>query len=86
MAREVMALAAMKAGKTDEARKYLESLLGDRTTPPSMMDRVQILLGVLTDQDASKAKPASRDATTPQQTAPPAPAPAAGQENAPAKK
>lgn len=59
MAREVRAFAAVKAGKTEEARKQLEALLGERTLPPSMTDRVQLLLTVLTDQDVAKAAPVS---------------------------
>jgi hypothetical protein len=57
MAREVQALAAIKAGKTDDARKHLEALLGERSLPPSMLERVQLLLTVLTDQ-AAKPTPA----------------------------
>ena len=57
MAREVRAFAAVKAGKSDEARKQLDMLLGERTLPPSMVERVQLLLTVLTDQDVVKATP-----------------------------
>lgn len=71
MAREVQALAAIKAGKTDEARKHLEALLGERTLPPTMLERVQLLLSVLTDQAAAPPAP-SPSAAPP--TAAPAPA------------
>lgn len=44
-ARELWGVAALKAGKTDEARKSFEQLLGDRATPPSIGQRAQILMG-----------------------------------------
>lgn len=64
-AREGLAVAALKAGKADVARQQLEQLMADRSAPPSMLERVQLLLTVLTDQDA---KPSVL----------PAPAPAGG--------
>ena len=63
MAREVRAFAAVKAGKSDEARKQLDMLLGERTLPPSMVERVQLLLTVLTDQDVAKATPPTTSST-----------------------
>lgn len=65
-ARETLGLAAFKAGKLDEARKHFELLLVDRTAPPGLNERVQLMLAVITDADAAKAAPAT-----------PAPAPAA---------
>lgn len=55
-AREALAVAAMKAGKGDEARKLLEQILGDNRAQPSIAERAQVLLGVLTDQEASKSE------------------------------
>jgi hypothetical protein len=43
-ARELMGLAAFKAGKSDEARTLLTPLLVDQKTPQSINDRVQIVL------------------------------------------
>lgn len=65
MAREVQALAAIRAGKTDDARKHLEALLGERTLPPSMLERVQLMLTVLTDQAAKPAPAPSAAPPTP---------------------
>lgn len=53
-AREVLGLAAYKAGRSADARKTFEQLLGDQGTPPSMVERVQLMLNVLTEADASK--------------------------------
>jgi len=44
-ARELLGLAAFKAGKPDEARKILEPLLADRGTPQGVVDRVQVVMG-----------------------------------------
>lgn len=43
-AREVLALAAIKAGKPEEARRVLEPLFGDRNVPPSIQERARILM------------------------------------------
>lgn len=43
-ARELLALAALKAGKLDEARTTFELLLGDRLTPPSVVERTKMAL------------------------------------------
>jgi len=64
-AREVRALAALKAGKTDIARQELEGLLADRTVPTSLGERVQLLLAVMTDQDATAPKPDTGSSTAP---------------------
>lgn len=53
-ARELLGLAAYKAGRTADARKTFEQLLGDQGTPPSMIERVQLMLNVLTEADAAK--------------------------------
>lgn len=54
-ARELLGLAAYKAGRTAEARKAFEQLLGDQGTPPSMVERVQLMLSVLTEADVAKS-------------------------------
>lgn len=64
-AREVLGLAALKAGNSEEATKLFEQLLGDRTAASGMSRRAQELLAVLTDHAAAK-------------NAPQAPAPSAG--------
>jgi hypothetical protein len=59
-ARELMGLAAYKAGKLAEARKIFEDLLVDRGVPRAMGERAQLMLAVLTDAEA--AKPAAAPA------------------------
>ncbi len=44
-ARELWAVAAIKAARPDEARRSLEQLLADRNTPPSIGQRAQIMMG-----------------------------------------
>lgn len=58
-ARELLGLAAYKAGKLDEARKHFELLLVDRGAPPGLNERVQLMLAVITDADAAKSGPAA---------------------------
>lgn len=65
-ARELLGLAALKAGKTAEARREFERLLGDRNTPPAVLDRAKIVLGsIIAAETAAKPAPA------PAATAPP---------------
>ena len=59
-ARELLGLAAQKAGKTDEARTELQRLLGDRGTPPSIAERARVMLAMLTEAElASAPKPSA---------------------------
>ncbi|MEZ5856520.1 MAG: tetratricopeptide repeat protein [Hyphomicrobiaceae bacterium] len=79
-AREVMGLAAYKAGRIEDATKLFEQILGDRATPQGLSRRAQEMLALLTDAAAAKSsegKAAAPDAaakTTPEagtsQTAP----------------
>jgi len=70
-ARELLGLAAQKAGKLDEARTEYQRLLSDRGTPPSIAERARIMLAMLTEaeltgapasagQDKAQAKPADK--------------------------
>jgi hypothetical protein len=62
-ARELLGLAAYKAKKYDEARKYLEPLLIDPNAPQGLQDRVKVVMGdIAAAEVASSAKPAT-DAT-----------------------
>lgn len=71
-ARELLGLAAYKAGKTDDARKTFVQLLGDRTTPPSMVERAQLMLAVLAESEMSKDRvPNEPDRQTLQETSKP---------------
>jgi hypothetical protein len=70
-ARELLGLAAQKAGKTDEARAEFTRLLSDRGTPPGISERARIMLAMLTEAElagapkqtapAPKAAPVSED-------------------------
>ncbi len=53
-ARELMGLAAFKAGKSDEARTLLTPLLVDQKTPQSINDRVQIILAEIATAEIGK--------------------------------
>jgi len=67
-ARELLGLAAHKAGKTEEARKYFQGLLGDRNTPPGVGERARVMMAMLTEAEMARAPAA--------EAAPPAKAPA----------
>lgn len=66
-AREVLGLAAYRAGQNDEATKLFEQILGDKASTSGLIRRSQEMLAVLTDAAAAKAAA----------TAAPVPAPAA---------
>lgn len=54
-ARELLGLAAMKAGNQDEARKIFEQILADTAVPPATAERARILMTVLTEAALTKA-------------------------------
>lgn len=62
-ARELLGLAAFKAGKTDEARKILEPLLADQSTPQGVVDRAQIVMGQIVAAKLAKEAAASGSQT-----------------------
>jgi hypothetical protein len=64
-ARELLGLAAQKAGKTDEARTQFQRLLSDRNTPPSIGGRARIMLAMLTEAELANAAPAAASAPEP---------------------
>jgi hypothetical protein len=66
-ARELMGLAAFKAGKSDEARTLLTPLLVDQKTPQSINERVQIVLAEIAT--AEIAKKAGNETQAPAATA-----------------
>jgi len=72
-ARELLGLAAQKAGKTEEARTQFQRLLGDRNTPPSIGERARIMLAMLTEAELASA-PASAPAAPVPAPEPKAPA------------
>jgi hypothetical protein len=67
-ARELMGLAAFKAGKANEARMLLTPLLVDQNTPKSINDRAQIVLAEIATAEIAKkaggAVPASAATAT----------------------
>jgi hypothetical protein len=77
-ARELLGLAAFKAGKTDEARDLLTPLLVDPKSPQSINSRAQIVLAeIATAEIAKKAdNGAKKPAATAAESAPSTSAPA----------
>ena len=69
-ARELLGLAAQKAGKTDEARTQFQRLLSDRNTPPSIGGRARVMLAMLTEAELASATPAAAGVPAPEQKAP----------------
>ena len=69
-ARELLGLAAQKAGKTDEARTQFQRLLSDRNTPPSIGGRARVMLAMLTEAELASATPAGAGVPAPEQKAP----------------
>lgn len=72
-AKELLATAAYKSGKLDEARKLLLALLTEPEAPRGTTDRVQLLLGAINAAEAAKGA-AAPAAPAPSATAPSAPA------------
>ena len=61
-ARELLGIAAYKAGKTDEARRTFEQLITDKKAPQSVGDRARIMMLVLTEAEIAKSGgPAAKD-------------------------
>lgn len=66
-ARELTALAALKAGKLDAARKPLELILADRAAPSDVRERAQMLMAEIISAELAKASsaPAAKPEATP---------------------
>jgi hypothetical protein len=69
-ARELLGLAAQKAGKTEEARTQLQRLLGDRNTPPGIGERARVMLAMLTEAELVRGAPAAASPSSPQSETP----------------
>jgi hypothetical protein len=69
-ARELLGLAAQKAGKTDEARTQFQRLLSDRNTPPSIGGRARVMMAMLTEAELANAPPPAAATAAPEQKAP----------------
>lgn len=61
-ARELLAVAALRAGRVDQARSVLEQVLADRTSPASVRERAQVLMSQVVAADLAKA-PAEKAAS-----------------------
>jgi hypothetical protein len=61
-ARELLGLAAFKAGKFDEARKNFEPLLIDPRASRAIQERVKIVMGEIAKAETAKAEPAKAPA------------------------
>lgn len=75
-ARELLALAAMKANRNDDAKAQLERLLGDKELPGGMREHVTILMSVLAQAELAKAQQGAAPAPAPKADAPKAETPA----------
>jgi hypothetical protein len=88
-ARELLSLAAQKAGKAEEARTQLQRLLGDRGTPPGIGERARMMLAMLTEAELAggAAAPEPQPPAGDNKAAAPAPGPISGptSDTAPAK-
>jgi hypothetical protein len=68
-ARELLGLAAQKAGMTEEARTQFQRLLGDRNTPQSIAERARVILAMLTESEIANL-PAAQGASPEPKAAP----------------
>jgi hypothetical protein len=57
-ARELLALAAQKAGKIADAREEYQRLLSDPGTPPGVAGRARVMMSMLTEAELTKAETA----------------------------
>jgi len=71
-ARELMGLAAFKNGQIEQARKFNELLLGERKVPPSILERVKVVMAAIiaaelavTTPPAATAAPAQKSPEPP---------------------
>lgn len=62
-AQELLGLAAFKAGKTDEARKYYEGLLADPGTVPSLQERATLMMTRISALDRAAEMGAEANST-----------------------
>ncbi len=73
-ARELMAVAALKAGQIEQARKFGDLLMGERKVPQSVLERVKVLMASVVAAELAQANPVSapkaETATTPEAAKP----------------
>jgi hypothetical protein len=78
-ARELLGLAAYKAGRLEEARNSLAMMLGDAGTPQGALDRARVVLGSIAAAELAKSAATPSPTPTPAASEPaatPAPVPA----------
>ncbi len=76
-AKELLGTAAYKAGKNDEAKKILTSLLGDPATPRTAVERINIMMSAIAADELASG--ASAEAEKPAKAPTPAETPAAAE-------
>jgi hypothetical protein len=54
-ARELLGLAAQKAGQTKDARTIFEQLIGDSTTPATIGERAKMVMAIITEAELATA-------------------------------
>ena len=79
-ARELLGLAAYRAGKLDEARQSFGQLVADAKVPPSIADRARSVMSLVVAEELARSQP------PPPEPAPEKAAPAAPEKAAPAAK
>lgn len=85
-ARELLAIAALKAGQDQDAGRVLDAIETDPTTPPNLRQRADAMLGLVRagPEKAAEAPTAATPPTPAATPAPQAPAPAPPPTDAPA--
>lgn len=73
-ARELIGLAALKAGRTEDARSAYEQLLADRRVPQAIGERARMMMGMIVEKELAKGAAATvPTAEPPAKAAEPAP-------------
>ena len=65
-ARELLGIAAYKAGRSAEARNYFQRLAADRAAPPGVSERAKLMLAVLSQEDQATAPPSATEKSEPE--------------------
>ncbi len=83
-AKELLGMAALKAGQTEAARTQFEKLVGDPSVPAGIAERARIMMGSIVAADLAAKGTLAAPATPGTPTAPAAAAPAAPAKTSPA--
>jgi hypothetical protein len=71
-ARELLGLAAYRAGRLDEAKQVLVALVADPEVPTSIGERARMLMSMITAAELAKAGGTGESRPAPQTDPPPA--------------